>query len=54
MDESTAFIDAACALRDSNIKVNFMNFGASRTTALIGVNEEDCKEAVQCLYNKLF
>lgn len=54
MDESTAFIEAACALKDANIKVNFMNFGASRTTALIGVNEEDCTKAVQTIYNKVF
>ena len=54
MDESTAFIEAACALKDANIKVNFMNLGASRTTALIGVNEEDCTKAVQTIYNKVF
>ena len=54
MDESTAFIEAACALKDAGIKINFMNYGASRTTALIGVNEEDCVKAVQTVYNKVF
>ncbi len=54
MDESDAFIDAAVALRDSGIHPNFVNFGVNRTTALIGVKEEDCTRAVQTIYDKIF
>ncbi|MDY4798089.1 MAG: aspartate kinase [Bullifex sp.] len=54
MDESEAFIDAVVALRDGGIHTNFVNFGVNRTTALIGVSEEDCTKAVQTIYEKVF
>ena len=54
MDESEAFIDAVVALRDGGIHTNFVNFGVNRTTALIGVSEEDCTKAVQSIYEKVF
>ena len=54
MDESEAFIDAVVAFRDGGIHTNFVNFGVNRTTALIGVSEEDCTKAVQTIYEKVF
>ena len=54
MDESEAFIDAVVALRAGGIHTNFVNFGVNRTTALIGVSEEDCTKAVQTIYEKVF
>ena len=54
MDESEAFIDAVVALRDGGIHTNFVNFGVNRTTALIGVSEEDCTKAIQTIYEKVF
>ena len=54
MDESEAFIDAVVALRDGGIHTNFVNFGVNRTTALIGVSEEDCTKAVHTIYEKVF
>lgn len=54
MDESEAFIDAVVALRDGGIHTNFVNFGVNRTTALIGVSEEDCTKSVQTIYEKVF
>ena len=54
MDESTAFIDAAAALRNAGIPVKSLNYGASDVTTLIGVDDKDCRRAVEVIYNALF
>ena len=54
MDESTAFIDASAALRDAGIAIKSLNYGASDVTTLIGVDDRDCKRAVEVIYNALF
>ena len=54
MDESEAFIDAVVAMKNNGIHANFVNFGVNRTTALIGVNEEDCVKTVQTVYDSVF
>ena len=54
MEESTAFIDAAAALRDAGIPVKSLNYGASDVTTLIGVDDKDCRRAVEVIYNALF
>ena len=54
MDESTAFIDAAAALREAGIAIKSLNYGASDVTTLIGVDDRDCKRAVEVIYNALF
>ena len=54
MNESTAFIDASVALKNEGIRINCLNYGASDTTVLIGVNDSDCKRAVEVIYKALF
>lgn len=54
MNESTAFIDALTSLRDAGIAIKCVNHGASNTTTLIGVAEEDKAKAVGTIYHALF
>lgn len=42
------------ALEKESIAIDFFNYGASRTSALIGLKEADAKKAVQTLYSALF
>lgn len=54
MDESTAFVDACQALRSSGVRINFVNYGSSNSTTLIGVRDEDARKAVELVYRALF
>lgn len=54
MDESTAFVDACQALRSSGVRINFVNYGSSNSTTLIGVRDEDARKAVELVYKALF
>ncbi len=54
MTESTAFIDAAAALKKERIAINFVNHGASDVTTLFGVKDDDKDRAVQVIYSALF
>lgn len=54
MNESTAFIDAATALKKERIAISFVNHGASDVTTLFGVKDDEKERAVQVIYSALF
>lgn len=54
MNNSTAFIDAAEALKKSRIAINFVNHGASEVSTLFGIRDADKERAVEAIYNELF
>lgn len=53
-EESFAYIDAASALKAAGIHLNFLNYGASDTTTLLGVDDAYLNDAVKCIYRALF
>jgi aspartate kinase len=42
------------ALDKASIKLNFLNFGSSQTSLLLGVDADKTQNAVITLYNALF
>lgn len=54
MSDGRYVIQAATALQKADIKVSFINYGASEYTALIGVDDADCTRAVQEIYRAVF
>ncbi len=54
MDTSTDYIDALIALKNAGIEVVTVNYGASNTTCLIGIKEEDKDNALKVCYDALF
>ncbi len=49
-----SYIKAAEALRQSNIGISFLNYGASDVSYAFGIREEDREKAVRAVYDKLF
>ena len=47
-------LDAVTALAENGIEVVSVNMGASDTSVLIGIREEDSKKALKAVYDKLF
>ena len=54
MDSSDAYLKAAEALNENGIGITFLNYGASATSVLFGVKEEQANDAVRAVYKKLF
>ncbi|AEV28986.1 aspartate kinase [Sphaerochaeta pleomorpha str. Grapes] len=54
MEDSNLIANCATALAESNIKLNFLNYGSSDTSLLIGVDSEKAQDAVKSLYKALF
>ncbi len=54
MDSSDAYLKAAEALKENGIKTTFVNYGASDTSVLFGIKEEQAADAVKVVYSKLF
>ena len=54
MDKSTDYIKALIALKDANIAVSSVSYGASDTTCLISIPEDKKDEAVKAVYDGLF
>ncbi len=54
MNKSTEYIDALIALKEAGIEVATINYGASETSTLIAIKEEDKDEAVRVVYKRLF
>lgn len=54
MVNSTCYIDASIALRDADIRINSINYGASDITTLFFINENDLKPALCAIYNSCF
>jgi len=54
MDKSIEYISALSALNEANIDVATVNYGASDTSVLIGIKEEQKDQAIKVIYNKLF
>ena len=47
-------LDAVTALAENGIEIVSVNMGASDTSALIGIREEDSQKALKAVYDKLF
>ena len=54
MNNSTAFTDAATALKKNRIAINLVNHGASDVSTLFVIRDEDRERAVEAIYNELF
>ncbi len=54
IDKSTDYVEALVALRDANIPVSSVSYGASDTSCLIGIPEEQKDAAVKAVYDGLF
>ena len=54
MESSGAYLDAAIALKENGISTTFVNYGASDTSVLFGIKEEQAADAVKAVYKKLF
>lgn len=54
MVNSTCYIDASIALRDADIRINSINYGASDITTLFFISENDLKPALCAIYNSCF
>lgn len=53
-DDPTLIGTIGGALQEQKININFLNYGSSSTSLLIGVDEGSAKEAVKALYQALF
>lgn len=54
MDESVTAAEAVIAMKDAGIPAYSINSGASDTTILIGVKENQADEAVKAIYSRFF
>jgi aspartate kinase len=54
MEDSQLIATCSAALSDSKIKLNFLNYGSSDTSLLLGVSSEKAQDAVKSLYKVLF
>ena len=54
MDSSDAYLKAAEALKDNGIQTTFVNYGASSSSVLFGVRDDQASDAVRAVYKKLF
>lgn len=54
MDSSDAYLKAAEALKDNGIQTSFVNYGASSSSVLFGVRDDQASDAVRAVYRKLF
>lgn len=51
---STSYIDATVALRNANIDINSINYGASDVTTLFFINDKDLNSALNAIYKTCF
>ncbi len=54
MSSSDAYLESVIALKESGIDTTFVNYGASDTSVLFGVKEEQADDAVRAIYGRLF
>ncbi len=54
MQDSSVIAKSTTALAQDSITLNFLNYGSSDTSILIGVKSEQAQDAVKCLYKALF
>ncbi len=54
MDEAVTAAEAVLALKDAGIEASSINSGASDTTVLIAVGENQADEAVKAIYSRFF
>jgi aspartate kinase len=54
MDHRDLIAKVVGALDRESISLNFLNFGASETSLLLGVHADKTHDAVIALYNALF
>ncbi len=52
--EATDYLDAAIALKEADIKIRSLTFGASDYTALFFIDEEQLNEALNVVYKRCF
>jgi len=53
-EEPSLLSTVSAALGGAKIGMNFVNYGSSPISLLVGVSEEQAAEAVQVLYRALF
>ncbi len=54
MEETMEYADALSVLKENNIRPSSVSFGGSYTTFLIGVEEEDAREALELISERVF
>ncbi len=54
MSSSDAYLQTAMTLKENGIATTFVNYGASDSSVLFGVKEEDAAAAVKAVYSRLF
>jgi aspartate kinase len=54
MEDSNLIATCTTALAKADIKLNFLNYGSSDTSILLGVEADRAQDAVKNLYNVLF